>query len=682
MNQDSSQTPLTREVFGNINDLSRGVFYLLAAVAALVFCWGVWRRVRLWRRGRKSASAVPWRVMTRRFLTDVLWQPIVRRGRLGAGRAHALLFGGFCALLVGTILIGVEHYGAAAAGRTPGQPLFHSGLYYAVYEFTLDTCGLLMLVGCGWFAWRRWRGHSTIDRHWTDVYVLASLMLLGVTGYLVEGLRIIHEQTRQPGVSYVGLGVARGMQSLGIGVSLARQIHFQLWWLHAVLALGWIAAFPYTRLLHVLVGSFQLVTRDHQPGALTPISLEEVEEHGYVGAGRLSDLTWRQLLELDACIACGRCQDACPAHQAGQPLSPRDVVQSLRDQLNHWQPSAEPPADLRNDDDRTSGAALWSCTTCGACAQVCPLGVDPLGLITPLRRYQVGEGQLRGGPANALQKMQRSGNPWGLPIADRMDWATGLEVPTAAERPDFEVLYWVGCAAAYDRSARNVARAVVQLLTAANVSFAVLGPEERCTGESARRMGEEFLFQELAAQNQAVLQRHGVRKIVTHCPHCLNSLRKDYPQFGPSYEVIHHTQFLLELVDQGKLPNPRGRTGGVTYHDPCYLSRANGISSAPRQLLEGTGRDDPQDRLVELPRHGANTACCGAGGGRMWMDDNPGQRIGSGRIDEIIDSGSQTVAVACPFCRVMVGDGLADRQVGIEVRDVAEILLDSLQTES
>ena len=691
MNKALPPPPLTREVLGNIDGFSRGLFYGLALIATLVFCWGIWRRVRLWRLGQPSASRVPWPLMLRRFLTEVLWQRLVRRGRRGAGRAHALLFGGFCLLLLGTILVGIEHYGAALTGAPAGDPLFHQGLYYAVYECTLDTAGLLLLAGCGWFAWRRWRADSSIDHHWTDSCVLGSLVLLGITGYLVEGARILHEQTPEPAVSYVGLAVARGLQSVGVDGGLATQLHFQLWWLHAVLALGWIAAFPYTRLLHVLVGSFQLVTRDHQPGTLRPISLAEVETRGYVGAAQLTDLTQRQLLELDACISCGRCQDACPAHQADQPLSPRAVVQSLRDQMNDWQTNDWWPADsqssdstttlLRSDDARTGSAALWSCTTCGACTQICPLGVDPLGLILPLRQYQVGEGNLRGGPATALQKMQRSGNPWGLPIAERMDWAAGLDVPTVEENPAFEVLYWVGCAAAYDRSARSVARAVAQLLTAAKVSFAVLGPAERCTGESARRMGEEFLFQELAEQNQTTLQQHHVRKIVTHCPHCLNSLRKDYPQFGDAFDVVHHTQFLLELVDQEKLPNPRPQAGRMTYHDPCYLARANDVQDAPRALLQHAQGTAAGGQLTELPRHGTNTACCGAGGGRMWMDDQADQRIGSGRIDEIIDSEADTVAVACPFCRIMVGDGLAGRQADIEVRDVAEILLDSLQTE-
>ncbi|MEE3369649.1 MAG: heterodisulfide reductase-related iron-sulfur binding cluster [Planctomycetota bacterium] len=674
-------SPLTREVLGNIDSFSRGLFYGLALIATLSFCWGVWRRVRLWRLGQASATGVSWPVMARRFCSDVLCQRLLRRDRRGAGRAHTLLFAGFCLLLIGTILVGIEHYGAALSGAPAGNPLFHQGLYYAVYEVTLDTAGLFLLAGCGWFAWRRWRADSSIDHHWTDSCVLASLILLGVTGYLVEGARILHEQTPQPGVSYVGLAVARVLQSLGVDGGLAARLHFQLWWLHAVLALGWIAAFPYTRLLHVLVGSFQLVTRNHQPGTLRPISLTEVETRGYIGAAQLTDLTQRQLLELDACISCGRCQDSCPAHQAGQPLSPRAVVQSLRGQLNDLQPSDGTTPPLRSDDDRTGSAALWSCTTCGACSQICPLGVDPLGLILPLRQYQVGEGNLRGGPAMALQKMQRSGNPWGLPIAERMDWAAGLDVPTVTDNPNFKVLYWVGCAAAYDRAARSVARAVVQLLRAAKVSFAVLGSAERCTGESARRIGEELLFQELAEQNQTTLQQHRVRQIVTHCPHCLNSLRKDYPQFGDAFDVVHHTQFLLQLVEQGQLPSPRPRAGHLTYHDPCYLARVNAIRDAPRALLAHAQGTAAGAQLTELPRHGTNTACCGAGGGRMWMDDLSEQRIGSGRIDEIIDSEADTVAVACPFCRIMVKDGLAGRQVDVGVRDVAEILLESLQTE-
>ena len=388
--------------------------------------------------------------------------------------------------------------------------------------------------------------------------------------------------------------------------------------------------------------------------------MEEVEETGEVGVGRLEQFTRRDLLRLNACVSCGRCEDLCPAHEAGKPLSPRDLVQDLR---MHMEGAA--PAVLHGE---TIGAeTLWACTTCNACNDICPLGVRPADYITDLRRHLIGEGELRGAPATSLQKMQRAGNPWGLPAQDRLTWADGLDVPTVADNPDFDVLYWVGCSAAYDRRTMKVARAVAQLLQRAKVNFAVLGPEERCTGESARRMGDEFLFQELAATNIETFTKHNVKKIVTHCPHCLNSLRQDYPQFAGHYEVIHHTQFLGELVAANKLKAVAVMSESVTYHDPCYLARVNGITEAPRALLP---------EITEMPRHGCQTACCGAGGGRMWFDDPAEERIGTGRITEALDTGAQTVAVSCPFCLTMMTDGIAAKNDQVKVRDVSELMLE------
>ncbi|MFP6575689.1 MAG: 4Fe-4S dicluster domain-containing protein, partial [Pirellulaceae bacterium] len=506
---------LTREIMGNIGTVSRCLFYLLAACSISCFLYGLHRRTRLWRLGRQTGQRLNWRKAAGRFITHVMTQRTLRRSRRAAGIAHRLFFYGFIVLLIGTILIAIEHYGAFLLGREADQPLFHKGLYFACYEFILDAFGIAMLLGCCWFIRRRWLGRSSMAHHWSDWVVLITLLLLGISGYLVEGLRIIHAQTPQAGYSFVGFAVAALLQALGTTSPQASLIHLTLWWLHSLLALGLIAAFPYTRLLHSLAGEWLISTRQQSLGVMTPIAIEEVEATGRVGVERIEDFTRQQLTELDACVSCGRCQDACPAHEAGKPLSPRDVVQDLRSHLNIIGPlllagieESDREQHPKLHEETISAETLWSCTSCHACVDVCPLDVDPLKMITDMRRHLVGEGHLRGSPATALQKMQRSGNPWGLPADERLHWAEGLEVPTVHENQDFDVLYWVGCAASYDRRIQRVARAVVQLLHHAQVNFAVLGPEERCTGESARRMGDEFLFQELAASNLATLQQH------------------------------------------------------------------------------------------------------------------------------------------------------------------------------
>ena len=406
-----------------------------------------------------------------------------------------------------------------------------------------------------------------------------------------------------PGLSPIGYACAVAFVWTGVTVASAGHLHLVLWWAHAFLALAFIALMPYARLLHSIAGAINLAIRDHALGVMTPVSIEEVEATGQIGVAKLADFTCRQLIELDACVSCGRCEDACPAFEAGKPLSPRNVVQDLVGVMNR-------DGTRQNVHGQAIAAeTLWSCTTCGACADVCPLGISPMRMITDMRRYLIGEGGLRGSPAASLQKTDRSGNPWGLASGDRMGWAAGLNVPLASEQRPFEILYWVGCAAAYDRRAQKVARSFVRLLQAANVDFAVLGTEERCTGESARRIGDELLFQQLAEQNVATLRRRGVRRIVAHCPHCVNSLTNDYPQVGGHFEVIHHSQLLVELIEQGRL-TPRDSDGApdgpsITYHDPCYLARVKGETEAP---AHGTKRRREQIRCATNRRVAAQSA--------------------------------------------------------------------------
>jgi Fe-S oxidoreductase/nitrate reductase gamma subunit len=666
-------TPLTREIFGNIPGWSQVLFYVLATLAAAAWVYGIARRVRLWRQGAISKENIDWLVAARRLVRDVLLQRRVWGRGLASG-AHVLLFSGFVVLLIATILIGVEHWLADLLGRERTNPLFHKGVYFGVYELVSDTFGVAFLTGCALFLYRRLRGAGSFARSRADIGILVFLIAIGATGYIVEGLRIIHASTRLPGLSPVGYLCAVSMSAIGVTAESARPLHFALWWTHSLLALGFIAAMPYSRLMHSLAGTINLAIRDHTLGTMTPVSIEEVEATGQIGVGRIADFTRRQLLELDACVSCGRCEDSCPAFEVGKPLSPRNVVQDLVGLMN----TAGTGQNVHGD--TIAAETLWSCTTCGACANVCPLGISPMRMITDMRRYLIGEGALRGSPTVALQKTGRAGNPWGMSPGDRLQWAAGLNVPLAGEHTDFEVLYWVGCAAAYDRRVNKVARSFVRLLQAAKVNFAVLGTEERCTGESARRMGDELLFQELAAANVETLGRHRVRRIVAHCPHCVNSLRNDYPQASGNYEVLHHSQLLAELIEQGRLPAATEvhRSETITYHDPCYLARAAGVVEQPRQVLSAAAGLGDATPLVELPRNKCRTSCCGAGGGRMWFDDPPAQRVGNGRVGEIAQSGAGTVAVSCPFCLIMLGDGLAAQNPDMSVRDIAEILCETV----
>jgi len=685
---------LTREVFGNISKSSQLLFYLLAVAALMSFGYGVYRRTRLWRVGRIREPKCGFGVGLKRFFQEVVLQRRVR-GRGLASIAHLLLFSGFGVLLIGTTLIAIEHVLAGMLGREPTNPVFHHGIYFAIYEFVMDTFGVAFLIGCLLFAKRRLVRPPSVGHTVLDWGVLVSFFVIGVTGFLLEGLRIIREQPDLPGFSFVGFAAARVFEAFGTTPANVNAVHVSLWWFHAILALGIVAAFPYARLMHSLAGLLNLVTNNKQLGVMAPCSIEEVEQTGRFGAGQLADFNWQQLLELDACVSCGRCEEACPAFEAGKPLSPKAVVQDVWSHLNTVGPivlATRANADASDGDealeisrkrlhgDVIDDETLWSCTTCSACVDVCPLRVNPLTLITDMRRHLIGEGELRGAPAAALQKTERSGNPWGLPQDERFAWAEGLDVPTVKTNPGFEVLYWIGCAAAYDRRIQKVARSVVRLLKLAKVNFAVCGPEERCTGESARRMGDEFVFQDLARQNIETLGRHQVKKIVTHCPHCFNSLKNDYPQFGGEYEVVHHSQFLADLVQNGRLRIEASDESGekTTYHDPCYLARVNNVVDPPRQLIQlSMSSSTGTANITEMPRNGKQTACCGAGGGRMWFDDSAAQRIGSGRVEEALATGAETIAVSCPFCLIMMNDGIAAKGRDVQVRDIAEVLADA-----
>jgi Fe-S oxidoreductase len=648
-----------------------------------VFVYGIWRRFRLWRQGLPiEARALvvgnlrqiwdKWRPGLRRLLREALGQARVR-GRGMAGRAHIVLFAGFMMLFLGTTMLEIDHL---ASGISPALK-FHKGTYYVIYELTLDIFGLLFLAGCAFFLWRRTRRPASVGHRWTDWYVLGSFLAIGITGYLVEGLRMVWQQPTGIGAHCSPVGLFISGWFSGLTDAGARYAHRAVWWFHSALVFGFIMSLPWTRLRHMIAGPLNLFFAPSELGKLVPVSMEEVEKAERIGVSSIEHFSQQQLLSLDACMECGRCEEACPAFATDKPLSPKKVVQDLKGlmDLALIQRAGTGSAALHGDTIQLE--TLWSCTTCSACVRVCPVRVDPLTLITDLRRNRVAEGALSGTAATALRRMQSSGNPWGLPAAERANWAEGLGVPTVKENPTFDVLYWVGCAGSYDRRAQRVTRAVVKLLKHANVNFAILGREEKCTGESARRLGEEFLFQELAEANIATLAKYNVRKILTQCPHCLNSLLKDFPQFGGHYEVLHHSQFFEQLLADGRLKLSDGfaPSGTLTYHDPCYLARVNGIHQAPRALLKAglaTG-------LREMPRRCEKTFCCGAGGGRMWMEEDPKKRVSTVRAAEALATGAQTVAVGCPFCLTMMSDGITAQSESARVLDLAEILAERLK---
>jgi Fe-S oxidoreductase len=455
----------------------------------------------------------------------------------------------------------------------------------------------------------------------------------------------------------------------------------QAWaWAHVLLILGFLVYLPHSKHLHIATAAINVYFgRTRSRGRLEPLRFDDdvPEEEMRFGIGTVEDLTWKQMMDAFSCTECGRCQDACPAFATGKVLSPKLVIMGVRDHL-----FAEGPGLSRGDDDAPSTPVVsrdsleemaWDCVTCGACVQACPVNIEHIDHIVDLRRHLVMvESRFPSEAEPMLRDVERQGNPWGRPQAERTAWTEGLDVRVLEPGdPVPEYLYWVGCAASYDERAREAARSTATLLTKAGVDFAILGPAEACTGDPARRMGNEFVFQAYAEQNVATLDEAGVTKIVASCPHCFNTIANEYPDFGGRYEVVHHTELLAELVRDGRL-SPTAGEQEITYHDSCYLARHNDVRAQPRELAAAVGTP------VEMERREERTFCCGAGGAHMWMEERAGP-INEERVREAAETGAGTLAVACPFCTVMLDDGVKSSGRELRVADVATLLAESLE---
>ena len=450
-------------------------------------------------------------------------------------------------------------------------------------------------------------------------------------------------------------------------------------WAHVLIILTFLAYLPHSKHLHIAtaaVNVFFASTRAR--GHLEPLRFDVPEDEMRFGAGTVRDLTWKQTLDTFSCTECGRCQDVCPAWATGKELSPKLLIMALRDQV-----FADGPALIRTTDGEFEPAALvpnavkdeivWDCVTCGACVRECPVSIEHVDHIVDLRRHLVMvDSRFPGEAEQMLRDVERASNPWGKAQTERAEWAERLGVRVLEPGdPAPEVLYWVGCAASFDERARTAAESTAKLLQAAGVDFAILGPREACTGDPARRMGNEYLFQAYAEQNVGTLNEAGVTKVVASCPHCFNTLRNEYPDFGGDYEVVHHSELLAALVREGRLePNANGKA--ITYHDSCYLARHNDVLEGPRELVAAVGEP------VEMERSGKRTFCCGAGGAHMWMEERAG-KINEERAREAAATGADTLAVACPFCTVMLDDGVRQRGDELRVVDVATLLAESVE---
>jgi Fe-S oxidoreductase len=594
------------------------------------------------------------------------------------GLAHAFTFWGFTVL----ILTIIEAYGDLFKKNFAIPGIGHSAFIGFIEDFfacavlaALVTFSVIRLRAS---PKRKDRASRFYGSHTTTAWVTLGMIALVIITLLVyRGAETNAGDFPYGWWAFASHGVGKALHPLGLGAN--RTIETVFVDLNIAVIMAFLVLVVYSKHLHIFMAPLN-VAYSRQPtrlGALdkTPeIDLETMDEDTIFGAGRIDHFTWKQLLDLVTCTECGRCQSQCPAWNTGKSLSPKLVIMDLRDELFANKARALVP-DVITDD------VLWACTTCGACVEQCPVDIEHVDAIIDMRRYEVLiESRFPAEAASMLRNVENRGDPWGLGAAKRLEWTEGLdfEVPVVegSIAEDVEYLFWVGCAGALDERARKTTQSLARLLHRAGVSFAVLGPAESCTGDPVRRLGNEYLFQMQAQQNIETLNTAGVKKVVASCPHCFNSLSKEYPALGGNFEVIHHSQLLDRLVAEGKL-RPGHLDAKVTYHDPCYLGRHNRVYGPPRSVIESV----PGVRPVEMERCRERSFCCGAGGARMWLEEHQGKRINLERTDEALATGADVVSTACPYCLIMLDDAVKERGRGedVKVLDVAQLLERSME---
>jgi Fe-S oxidoreductase len=687
----------TRETFAGLSDWQVALWYTLIAVSTAIFAWGVLLLVLKYRRGRSGLRFDRPLQRLGRTAWIVLSHAWIRRRDGVAGAAHLAVFYGFVVLFIGT--------GILAFQDDVAEPLlgwtFWEGPFYLGYSLFLDVFGFALLAGllvlCGKRLSRPPRlDYGRVDGRIGDYnrgrYVVGdwlfvgALLFLGVTGFLLEALRIAETDPSFERWAPFGWLVGQGLQEVGVGGEAASAAHFRTWWVHGVAALAFVAAIPFTKAVHMLAAPASVATRDEWAGRrLQP--LPEGAKAEEVGVGVVADLSPTYLLQLDACTKCGKCHAACPAAATGYPLSPRDLVLDLREQAEgtYGARSALGVAPLYGPEAGIVGATIrpetiWSCMQCMACVEICPVGIEHVPIINHLRRRLVDLGEMDPLLQGTLETIYESGNSFGEQKRKRGRWAKGLEFEVKdARKEPVELLWFVGDYASLDPRNVRVSQTLARILHHAGVDFGILYEAERNAGNDVRRAGEEGLFTDLAQSNIEAISGCEFERILTSDPHSFNTIRNEYPPLGGSWEVLHHTELLLELLESGAIAPARSLGHRVTYHDPCHLGRYNGVYDAPRQVLAGIGCE-----LVEMPRNRDNSFCCGAGGGRIWMSElkqGDAPRPSESRIHEAIALGSVDYFVtACPKDVTMYEDAIktSGHQGEIELRELSELVLESL----
>lgn len=671
--------------------MSLGLFVLIVLVALGSFVYTLYGRFRLLLAARQVGRLDQIKERVKGVLVYGFGQKKFVTGEQPAGWMHVVIFWGFVILGLQVLTMFGRAYSDhfAVPGFSPhllGGPLL---ILRDVMEVAVSVAVLLALYR--WvivhpprlFGYRPAEARLTHQSHWEALVILLFILTIMLSGLLYDGGRFVYlagdplveaERSWAPVSAFVGTLLA------GFGPAWAEGISNASWWAHNLVILTFLNLLPRSKHFHIITALPNVFFRKLEPaGALSTMDLETSETFG---TSRIDQFTWKQVLDMYSCTECGRCSSHCPATLSGKPLAPRQLLLNLRDYLyTHQQellarqPQNSNGAAGRNivGDGPVRDEELWSCTTCRACEEACPVMIEYVDKIVDMRRHLVQEeARFPTALTRTFKGMETQSNPWGVSTEKRTDWAQGLDVPLLAEHPGAEYLYFVGCAGAFDDRNKKTTVAFAKLLQKAGVSFAILGTEEPCNGETARRLGNEYLFQSMAQNTIEVFKTYGVKKILVNCPHCFNTLKNEYPQFGGHYEVVHAAELLSRLLQDGRLTLRDGPPRGVTYHDSCYYGRYNTIYDAPREVLLKV----PGTRLKEMRRHKHTGMCCGGGGGWMWMEEPHDKRVNHLRVAQALETNPDAIAVSCPFCMTMLHDGLKAKNADEKVRllDVVELV--------
>lgn len=673
----------TRPLMWNISHV--WVMYALFLVALVIFGWGMYRRIEFWRRGKADKEKFSdWAKRLWILLREIFLQKQVRNSGYPA-IFHCLIFYSFIVLTITTLLVMIEY----DAGHLFGVELnIFEGFVYVFFSVASELAGILILVGIAMAAWRRYvLKPETIPNAREDGLVLLLIACMVITGYLVEGLRIAVIGDPWKMLSFVGWGVsvlfARTTEEAG------KNIHSSLWWLHTVFALGWISLIPYTKFVHLLsLPTNAFFSKIKPRGELRRDDIEKLMESAEsedlkIGLQKADELTWKQRMDLDTCVSCGRCEEVCPAYMADKDyFTPRQVVARVKKSLEEYDPEAKTgngkPVELSDIVGKAFDEEfIWHCRTCSACVEVCPAFIDHVEMLMELRRNEVLiQGRMPEEAGRALRIYETNGNPFG-PQSQRMDFIEKLKARVVGPGEKVDVLYWVGCIVAFDPQKHRIANDICRLLEKCGIDYGVLGGDEKCCGDPARIMGQEMLFQQTAKEQVELLKQREFKVLLTGCPHCYNVLKHEYRQFGGDFNVVHHSEYIRGLLRRGALKPLFGDRHTYVYHDPCYLGRYQKIYDPARDVI----RTIPQSDMREMKNRRSKSLCCGAGGGHYFMDLKRGERINNIRVKQAHAAGADTIVTACAFCMHMLQDSLKllNYDETMRVIDVASLTAESLE---